>query len=57
MSKDELNANTDWVEVLNLIKQRKFSETYPDYILNKQKKGFFIKKGENKFFCLINKEK
>ena len=40
MSKDELNANTDWVEVLNLIKQRKFSETYPDYILNKQINGF-----------------
>jgi hypothetical protein len=56
MSEDKLNANTDWVEVLNLIEQGKFSEEYPEYQLYQQTSGFFIQKGDKKIF-LFDKER
>ena len=56
MIEDDLNANTDWVEVLNLIEQGKFEEKYPKYKLYKRINGYFIKKDKEKIF-LFNKQR
>ena len=56
MIEDDLNANTDWVEVLNLIEQGKFEEKYPKYNLNKRINGYFIERDKEKIF-LFNKQR
>ena len=56
MIEDDLNANTDWVEVLNLIEQGKFEEKYPKYKLYKRINGYFIERDKEKIF-LFNKQR
>ena len=56
MIEDDLNANTDWVEVLNLIEQGKFEEKYPKYNLYKRINGYFIERDKEKIF-LFNKQR
>ena len=56
----ELNMNTNWKEVLDLIKENKFSDKYKNYSLYKKEKGYLIEKNEKdkiKFIFLFNERK
>jgi len=50
----ELNMNTNWKEVLDLIKENKFSDKYKNYSLYKKEKGYLIEKNEkDKIKCIF----
>lgn len=40
----ELNANTDWKHVLDLIRKDNFSSEYKDYEETQKEKGYFIER-------------
>ena len=56
MSKKQINANTYWEKVLELIEEDKFSKDYPDYVLNKRTNGYLIM-GKEKNIFLFNKQR
>jgi len=56
----ELNMNTNWIEILNLIKTNKFYEEYKNYSLYKKEKGYLIEKSEKDkktYIFLFNEKK
>ena len=53
-----LNQNTNWNKILDLIKDNKFSCTFPDYTIQKKEKGYLIQKKDNKEnIFLLTKER
>ena len=57
---NELNLNTDWENVINLIKKNLFFEDYKQYSLYKKEKGYLIEKTDdssNYFFLFHEKKK
>ena len=60
MSKDEeLNLNTKWENVLNLIRNDEFSNKYKDYVYIEKDGGYLIKEKKNpdKYFFLFDEQK
>ena len=55
----ELNLNTDWKKVLELIRDDNFSNNYENYYLNKKEEGYLITKKENTdiYFFLFESQK
>ena len=49
----ELNNNTDWNTILDLIAQNKFLSTYKNYSLSSEDNGYLIKKKQKEEFKLF----
>ena len=55
----ELNLNTDWKKVLELIRDNNFSNNYENYYIHGKEYGYLIQKKENTdiYFFLFESKK
>ena len=56
-TKKQLDETTNWIEVLNSIKQKKFSDDYDNYTVKMRELGYLIEKGEMKIYLFKHKKK
>ena len=53
---NKFDENTNWEEIIKLIEEKQFSESYPDYKYKLKEKGYLIY-NKKKNIYLFNKKK
>ena len=54
---NELNNNTNWLDIIELIKKDEFSEKYKDYSVSKMEEGYLIEKKDSPIIFLFDQKK
>ena len=54
---NELNNNTNWLDIIELIKKGEFSEKYKDYSVSKMEEGYLIEKKDSPIIFLFDQKK
>ena len=54
---NELNNNTNWLDIIELIKKGEFSGKYKDYSVSKMEEGYLIEKKDSPIIFLFDQKK